>query len=297
MTGPGGSATSPADAFGAERSRLLGLAYRILGSLVDAEDVVQEVWIRWSGVDERDIQRPAAWLTTVTTRLCLDRLKSAHRRRESYVGPWLPEPILTSPGPEDAVEAAETLTLGFLTMLDRLDPTSRVVFLLSDVFGYDSREVSETVGKTPEACRQIASRARKRLRDAKPSRPTPADREIANRLFAAISGGDIDAAMALMSEDIVLVTDGGPTRHAARRPVVGPWRVARFLINVATRLSADVKTTPVTVNAAVGFHLSDPNGQQDGAIAIDVTGGRVSAIWAVTNPDKLTGMGAPAAIS
>lgn len=275
----------------------MGLAYRILGSLVDAEDVVQDVWIRWSGVDQREIDRPAAWLTTVTTRVCLDRLKSASRRRESYVGPWLPEPILTTAGPEEAVEAAETLTLGFLAMLDQLDPTSRVVFLLTDVFGYESAEVSTAVGKSPAACRQIASRARKRLRDAKPARPSPGDRAIADRLMAAIASGDTRAAMALMSEDVVLVTDGGPKRHAARRPVIGPRRVTRFLTNVASRMSSSVVVEPATVNAAAGFRLSDAAKEQDGAIAIDVTDGVVSAIWVVTNPDKLTHMDTPAPIS
>jgi len=289
--------TGPDDVFNSERSRLLGLAYRILGSLVDAEDVVQDVWIRWSGVDQREIDRPAAWLTTVTTRVCLDRLKSASRRRESYVGPWLPEPILTTAGPEEAVEAAETLTLGFLAMLDQLDPTSRVVFLLTDVFGYESAEVSAAVGKSPAACRQIASRARKRLRDAKPARPSPGDRAIADRLMAAIAAGDTQAAMALMSEDVVLVTDGGPKRHAARRPVIGPWRVTRFLTNVASRMSSSVVVEPATVNAAAGFRLSDAAKEQDGAIAIDVTDGVVSAIWVVTNPDKLTHMDSPASIS
>jgi len=289
--------TAPDDVFNSERYRLLGLAYRILGSLVDAEDVVQDVWIRWSGVDQREIDRPAAWLTTVTTRVCLDRLKSASRRRESYVGPWLPEPILTTAGPEEAVEAAETLTLGFLAMLDQLDPTSRVVFLLTDVFGYESAEVSAAVGKSPAACRQIASRARKRLRDAKPARPSPGDRAIADRLMAAIAAGDTQAAMALMSEDVVLVTDGGPKRHAARRPVIGPWRVTRFLTNVASRMSSSVVVEPATVNAAAGFRLSDAAKEQDGAIAIDVTDGVVSAIWVVTNPDKLTHMDSPASIS
>lgn len=288
------------DVFAGERSRLLGLAYRILGSLVDAEDVVQDVWIRWSGTvgpDREEIERPAAWLTTVTTRICLDRLKSARRRRETYVGPWLPEPILTGPGPEEAAEVAETLTLGFLAMLERLDPTSRVVFLLTDVFGYDSTEVSRAVGKSPAACRQIAVRARRRIRDAKPSRHTPADRAIADRLMAAIAAGDTQAAMALMSEDVVLVTDGGPKRHAARRPVVGPWRVTRFLTNVAARIAPSVVVEPVTVNAAAGFRLTDAAREQDGAIAIDVTDGVVSAIWVVTNPDKLTRLDAPAPIS
>jgi RNA polymerase sigma-70 factor (ECF subfamily) len=285
------------DAFSSDRRRLLGLAYRILGSLVDAEDVVQDAWLRWSATDQDSIERPAAWLTTVTTRLALDRLKAAHRRRETYLGPWLPEPILTSPGPEEAAEAAETLTLGFLAMLEQLDPTSRVVFLLTDVFGYPSAEVANAVGRSPAACRQLASRARRRLRGAKTSRPSQADRAIADRLLAAVTSGDTAAAMAMMSDDVVLVTDGGPNRHAARRPVIGPFRVARFLTNISRRMAPTVQVQRATINAAAGFWLNDRRREQDAAIAIDVTDGVVSAIWVVTNPDKLTHMGTPAAIN
>lgn len=232
-------AGAPEDLFAGESARLLGLAYRILGSLVEAEDVVQEAWLRWSATDQGSIERPPAWLTTVTTRLALDRLKTAHRRREAYVGPWLPEPILTSPGPEEAVEAAETLTLGFLAMLEQLDPTARVVFLLTDVFGYGSDEVAAAVSKSPAACRQIASRARRRLRGAKPSRPSATDRIIADRLLAAVGSGD----------------------------------------------------------TAAGFRLTDSAREQDAAIVIDTTDGTVTAIWVVTNPDKLTRMESPAAIN
>lgn len=288
--------TASEDLFTKERARLLGLAYRVLGSLVDAEDVVQEAWIRWSAADREVIERPSAWLTTVTTRIALDRLKSAHRRREKYVGPWLPEPIVTAPGPEEAAEAAETLTLGFLAMLEQLDPVSRVVFLLTDVFGYSSTEVSEAVGKSPAACRQIATRARKRLQGARPHRPTAADRSVIDRLLAAISTGDAQAAMALMSEDVVLVTDGGPKRHAARRPVTGPYRVNRFLASISRRISPGVTFAPATVNAALGVLMRDPAGQQDAAMAFDITDGVISAIWVVTNPDKLTRIDTPASL-
>jgi len=290
-------AQSSGDAFTAERARLLGLAYRILGSIVEAEDVVQDAWIRWSAADPAVIERPAAWLTTVTARLALDRLKSARRRRETYVGPWLPEPVLTSPGPEAAAEAADTLTLGFLAMLEVLDPVSRVVFLLTDAFGYPASDVSVAVGKSPAACRQIASRARSRIRQAKPSRPSPADRALADRLLQAVASGDTGAAMALLSEDVVLITDGGPERHAARRPVVGPSRVTRFLTNIAKRLSPDVVVEPVLLNAAAGLLLRDPTGSQSGAMAFDLTNGVISAIWVVTNPDKLACLDSPAVLS
>lgn len=280
--------------FSDERPRLLGLAYRILGSVVDAEDVVQEAWLRWARVDREVIERPSAWLTTVTSRLALDRLKAARRRREDYVGPWLPEPILTVPSPEQAAETADTLTLGFLAMLEQLDPVARVVFLLTDVFAYPSSDVAAAVGRTPAACRQIATRARRKLRGATPRRPTAEDRSVADRLLAAISNGDIKAAMSLMAEDVVLVTDGGPNRHAARRPVVGPWRVSRFLSTVARRIPAGSAVEPVTVNCAVGFRLRTQTGQPDAAIAFDLTHGTVSAIWVVTNPDKLARLETPA---
>lgn len=295
MSGPG-----DAELFTSERSRLLGLAYRVLGGMADAEDVVQEAWLRWAAADTAVIQRPSAWLTTVTTRLALDRLKAAQRRRESYVGPWLPEPIVTppvaSPGPEESAEVAESLTLAFLVVLEQLDPLSRVVFLLTDVFACPSDEVANTVGKTAGACRQIASRARRKVRDAGPHSASAAHRPVIDNLLAAVSTGDISATMALLSPDVVLVTDGGAQRHAARRPVIGPWRVGRFLTNVAKRLPAGSLLEPVIVNGSPGYRLRRISGEEDAAIAFDVTGGVVSAIWLVTNPEKLTGMSAPASL-
>lgn len=290
--------TDPGEAvFSAERPRLLGLAYRITGSFVDAEDVVQEAWLKWASVDRDSIERPPAWLTTVTSRLALDRLKAARRRRESYVGPWLPEPIITEPDPGQAVEAAETLTLGFLAMLEQLDPVGRVVFLLTDVFGYSSGEVSDTVGKSPAACRQIASRARKKLRDFKPRRPSTRDRAVADLLLAAVGAGDTAGAMALMSPDVVLVSDGGPNRHAARRPVVGPDRVSRLLINVAKRVPAGARFDAVAINSAAGYRIADPAGEQEAAVALDVSDGVVSAIWIISNPDKLAHLDLPARLT
>lgn len=296
MSGPG-----DAELFATERSRLLGLAYRVLGGMADAEDVVQETWLRWAAANTADIERPSAWLTTVTTRLSLDRLKAAQRRRESYVGPWLPEPIVThavarAPGPEESAEVAESLTLAFLVVLEQLDPLSRVVFLLTEVFACPSDEVAATVGKTAGACRQIASRARRKVRDAGPHTASAAHRPVIDNLLVAVSTGDISATMALLSPDVVLVTDGGPQRHAARRPVVGPWRVGRFLINVAKRLPAGSSLEPVSVNGSPGYRLRRLSGEEDAAIAFDVTGGAVSAIWLVSNPEKLTGMSAPAAL-
>ena len=156
------------DIFEAERPRLLGLAYRILGSAVDAEDVVQEAWVRWQGA--QGIERPAAWLTTVVSRLALDAWRAQQRKREDYVGPWLPEPVATEPDPAERAEMADSLTFGFLVLLDELSPVERVVFLLADVFGEAYTDIAATVGKTEAACRQIASRARRKLQESKPHR-------------------------------------------------------------------------------------------------------------------------------
>ncbi|HEY4376304.1 MAG TPA: sigma-70 family RNA polymerase sigma factor, partial [Acidimicrobiales bacterium] len=162
--------------FEAERTRLVGLAYRITGSRAEADDIVQDTWLRWERAAPGSVDRPAAWLTTVTSRIALDHLKSAHHRRETYVGPWLPEPATAEAGPEEQAQMAESLTVGFLTVLERLGPVERVVFLLIDVFGMSSDEVGEVVGKEPDACRQIASRARRRIRDGRP-KFTPTDDE------------------------------------------------------------------------------------------------------------------------
>ena len=171
-----------------------------------------------------------------------------------------------------------------------------MVFLLTDVFGYPSTEVSAAVRKSPAACRQIAARARKKLHPSGLRRPTVADRAVIDRLVSAVAGGDISTAMALMSQDVVLVTDGGPDRHAARRPVVGPWRVSRFLVNVAKRIAPGTEIEPVTINSAAGFRLRDPSGSEDAAIAFDFTDDVISAIWMVSNPDKLSHMDMPAVL-
>ena len=175
---PGGNT----DIFEQERPRLLGLAYRMLGSIVDADDVVQDAWLRWQTVESEVIRSPEAWLTTATTRLALDRIRSHRRRREEYVGPWLPEPLVSEAGPEEAAELADSLTFGFLTVLDRLGPIERAVFLLADVFAVPFAEIADTVGKSEAACRQIASRARRRLRERSNSRPVGADRQLVDTL-------------------------------------------------------------------------------------------------------------------
>jgi RNA polymerase sigma-70 factor (ECF subfamily) len=284
---PSGPATpAQLSAFEAARPRLLGLAYRMLGSLVDAEDVVQEVWLKFWRAE--GVQRPEAWLTTVTTRAALDRLRSLARRRESYIGPWLPEPVADE-SPDEAVELASSLTLGFLTLLDELNPTQRAVFLLADVFAVPFGEIAAAVGKSEAACRQIASRARRHLAAAPVSsrRPTGAEQQVVDELLRAIATGDVDAALARLSPDVVLVSDGGPRRRAARRPVVTSTRVLRLMVNIAKRYAAAQATMwRADINGEPGLVVA-VDGSPDTVLVFDVEDQLVTRIWVVRNPDKL----------
>lgn len=280
------STTAGADElFEAQRPRLLGLAYRMVGSLADAEDIVSEVWLRWAATDRDALRSREAWLTTVTSRIAIDWLRSARHRREGYVGPWLPEPVVSEPGPEESAELADSLTLGFLTMLDRLDPIERAVFLMADVFSVPYADIAATVEKSPQACRQIASRARRTLRNAHgPSRP--ADRRVVDELLVALAMGDVAAVLARLAPDVVCVTDGGAERRAARRPVVGPERVARFLGNLARRFQDQMTAAPVTVNGEPGL-VAYLDGEVDFVAAFEVRDDRVATVRLVRNPEKL----------
>jgi RNA polymerase sigma-70 factor (ECF subfamily) len=293
----------------AERARLVGLAYRITGSLLDAEDVVQEAWERARRVDPDAIDRPAAWLTTVVSRLALDHLRSAQHRRETYVGPWLPEPVATGRGPArgdvptpvagarppadpgEAAELAESLTFGFLRVLEALSPLERAIFVLADVFATPFPEIATIVGRTPDACRQIAHRARDRVRDEgrRHQRPDDAAR-VADDLVGALVEGDADRVLALLAPDVVMVSDGGPTTHAARRPVVGADRVGRLITNLARRgLEVDVHIVSTELNGEPGF-VAMLGDQAVFATALSVEAGRIARIHSVVNPDKLAAL-------
>jgi RNA polymerase sigma-70 factor, ECF subfamily len=278
-----------ATTFAVERPRLLGLAYRMTSSYSDAEDVVQDTWMRWSTADQPRIDNPAAWLTTVATRLSLDRIRAGERRRADYVGEWLPEPVATSRGPEETVELAESLTLGFLVLLDRLTPVERAVFLLADVFGEPFAAISETIDKSEVACRQIASRARRKVHEERTGSPPDDDPELLERLIGAVLAGDEHQLLGLLDPDVVLVSDGGPDRHAARRPVVGADRVARLVLNIARRSAAsEGEAAVVEVNGRPSLVLDPPEGRL--VAQVDQRGGRVTAIWIVLNPAKLHGL-------
>jgi RNA polymerase sigma-70 factor (ECF subfamily) len=289
------SAAEPwVDEFESVRPTLLGLAYRMLGTVADAEDVVQEAYLKWHAADRATIDRPAAWLTTVTTRLALDRLKSAQRRREEYVGPWVAEPVVVGPGPEDAAELAESLTHGVLAVLDRLGPVERAVFLLADVFAVPFATIAEAVGKSPAACRQIASRARARVRGeahAPSAGPGAGDRRVIDEVLVAVAMGDIDGVLARLAPDAVCVTDGGLLRRAARRPVVGAARVARFLVNTSRKVPPGASYEVATLNGCAGL-VARVGDEVDFAATFELTDdGRIAAIWMVRSPDKLGHLG------
>lgn len=287
MAGAAGRAGGETDLFGRERPRLLGLAYRMLGSLADAEDVVQDAWVRWAGGDRSEVDNAAAWLTTTTTRLALDRLRTLARRREAYVGPWLPEPVVpVAPqlDPATAAELAESMTLGFLVVLDTLSPVERAVFLLADVFGEPHSAIAATVGKTEDNCRQIASRARRKVRAARPHDVSPAPAPLLARLVAATTSGDVAAVLGLLAPDVVVVSDGG-ARRAALGPLHGRDRVARLLVSSVRRTVAQsVGFLTVNGEAMASLRLDD----RLFLMSADIRNGQVVAIRIQANPDKLT---------
>lgn len=281
------------DAFEDERSRLVGLAYRITGSRTEADDIVQDAWLRWNGTDRSTVDRPAAWLTTVTSRLALDRLRSARHRRETYVGPWLPEPTTLAPGPAEQAELAESLTMGFLAVLERLSPVERVVFLLADVFGVPFADIAPAVDKSPDACRQVASRARRRVREVQP-RFTPTDDEawqVTVAFLAAAQQGDTETLVHLLAEGALATSDGGPHQRAARRPIVAD-RIPRFIVNLTRRgLTPDDEVIPVRLNGQPGVAVRR-HGRTTLAVAVSVSRGQVDRVWSVLNPAKLAALDA-----
>jgi RNA polymerase sigma-70 factor (ECF subfamily) len=288
------------DTFERERPRLVGLAYRMLGTVADAEDVVQDAWFRWRALPAGTVHRPEAWLTTVTTRIALDHLRAVRRRREAYVGPWLPEPLVAEAGPAESAELAESLRFGFLAILDQLQPLERAVFLLSDVFAVPFAEIAVTVDKSEAACRQIASRARRRMRPATGSpEPGPGERTertgeraLVDALMTAVALGEVDLALGYLAPDVVCISDGGSAVRAARRPVVGAERVVRFLVNLTRRHAGHLSARPASVNGDVGAVVS-VDGTVDVVTAFEVVAGRVTTIRMVRNPDKLAHVESP----
>jgi RNA polymerase sigma-70 factor (ECF subfamily) len=278
------------DVFEAERARLIAVAYGMLGSMADAEDIVQEAWIRWQAVDEDAIRSPAAFLTTMVTRMSIDRLRSARQQRETYVGPWLPEPVVTrSQDPADIVADAEHFSLAFLHALENLTPVERAVLLLREAFDYDYTEIAEIVDKRPDNCRQIAARARGRI--AEPPRRRSGDpdreREVVAAALHAVRAADVERLISVLADDIVAWSDGGPDRRAARHPVIGSERVARFLIGVAHQsIGADLTATPISIGGDPGVRLASGD-EVYGVMVFRVAEERIQSVRSVVNPDKL----------
>ncbi len=275
--------------FEQERPRLKRLAYRMLGSVSEAEDVVQDAWLRWDRAGGA-ADNPQAWLVQAVTRLCLDRLKSARARRETYVGPWLPEPLIEAVT-DDPVERAEDVSVAFLLALERLSPLERAVFLLHDVFDQDYAAVGAALGKSEPAVRQLASRARTHVRDARPRFTVSDDR--ATRLAAAFldasNRNDTAALTRLLAEDAVLISDGGGKRPAALRPMIGRDDVMLLLNGLASRgtFPAAGSMRPARVNGLPGVILEAADGLTIIAVEPDETGDRIAAIYVMRNPEKL----------
>ncbi|MGH3765007.1 MAG: RNA polymerase sigma-70 factor [Pseudonocardiaceae bacterium] len=277
--------------FEAQRPRLFAVAYRLLGSASEAEDAVQDTFLRWHAADHATVQQPAAWLTKVLTNLCLTRLTSARSRRESYPGPWLPEPVLTADsalGPLDRAEQRESVSLAFLLLLERLTPPERAVFVLREAFEYSHREIAEMLELTETNCQQLYRRARLRVAERR-TRFTPSreqGRHIAERFLVAARGGDLAGLESLLAADVVAWADGGGKTAAARRPVHGAARVARYLVGVSRDVPG-LRLAVTEVNGQPGI-LGIVGGQLLAAVVLDVPDGHVVAVHIIVNPDKLT---------
>ncbi|WES64208.1 RNA polymerase sigma factor SigJ [Microbacter sp. GSS18] len=281
-----------------ERSGLMALAYRMLGTVADAEDAVQETYMRWYRMSEAEretIDNPAAWLTRVASRVCLDVLGSARVRREHYVGEWLPEPVPATspmaaavpPDPLDRVTLDDSVSTALLVVLEALTPAQRVVFVLHDVFGMPFDEVADAVGRTPAACRQLAVAARARVRAGREGRASRAAHDELVTAFAhACATGDLAALTAVLAPDVVLRSDGGGKVSAARRPVRGADDVARFLLGLI-RMRPSATLSPVQTADGLGFVIHDA-GAVEGVVTLGVGGDAVTDVWIMRNPDKLT---------
>jgi RNA polymerase sigma-70 factor (TIGR02957 family) len=282
-----------ADPFVAHRRLLFTVAYEMLGSAADAEDVVQETWLRWADVDHTEVRDPRAYLVRITTRQALNRLRTLARRREDYVGEWLPEPLRTDPDVADDVELAESVSIAMLTVLETLTPVQRAVFVLREVFDTPHGEIAEAVGRTPAAVRQIARRARERVAARRPR--TQVDRHeqqaVVTSFLAALQTGDVQAFLDVLAPEVVLLADGGGIAAAIKRPIVGARAVARLLARMVEELP-QATVEAVWLNGAPAARI-DLDGELT-AVSLGVEDGRIARIYAMRNPHKLTRIDAAA---
>ena len=273
------------------RSLLLGVAYRMLGSASEAEDIVQEAYLRWAAIPDGTAENPRAYLTTAVVRLCLDQLRSARSRRENYVGEWLPEPVTSDPLEDGAAaaELADSLSLAFLVMLEELTPLERAAFLLREVFQFDYDEVGSMLGRSPQACRQLVARGKRHVAERRIR--FDADRrrsqEVATTFMTACATGDLQGILSLLAEDVVVHSDGGGKVTAGRRPVYGRDKAARFLVGISHKQPAGASLHPTTINGQPGavVLLED---EVYGVLSLDIVDGLVASVHIVVNPDKLS---------
>jgi RNA polymerase sigma-70 factor (ECF subfamily) len=286
------------ETFIVHRNLLFTVAYEMLGSAADAEDVLQETWLRWANVDLETVQDQRAYLVRITTRQALGRLRTLGRRKESYVGPWLPEPLLTAPDVADDIELADSVSMAMLLVLETLTPTERAVFVLREVFGLEYDEIAEAVDKSPAAVRQIAHRARAHVAARRP-RGTVSPAEIRGALEAfrrAVETGDLQSLLDILAPDVVALTDGGGVKQAQLEPIVGAATVARFFAARSDRVGTGMSLEPAEVNGGPALIVRF-NGEIDGVVAVRVEGGVVTGLYLVRNPEKLSHVERETAVS
>jgi len=282
------------DPFVAHRSLLFTVAYEMLGSVADAEDVVQETWLRWAALvdaDRREVRDPRAYLVRIVTRLCLNRLRTLARQREDYVGEWLPEPVLTSPDVAEDVELAESVSIAMLAVLETLLPTERAVFVLREVFDVPYDEIAEALDKSPAAVRQIATRARKHVAARRPrmSVSRTEQKQVVERFLAAMTTGDVPGLLEVLAPDVLVVGDGGGLAPTIPKPVRGAAKLAPVMARFA-EVAPGAKAFIVDLNGGVAARI-DPGGENDTAVSFVIEGGRITQIYAIRNPHKLERLG------
>lgn len=283
-------ATDPAtEAFLAHRNLLFTVAYEVLGSAADAEDVLQETWLQWVKADRGQVRDQRAFLVRITTRQALNRLRTMKRRREAYVGSWLPEPLLTAPDVAEDAELAESVSMALMLVLETLSPTERAVFVLREVFDIDYDEIADAVDKSPAAVRQIAHRARRHVDARRPRRAVSSNesRAVLESFQHAVETGDPQALLAVLAPQVVLMSDGGGIKHAALRPVTGAERVARMFAGGIGKVEGTITTEPTVINGNPAL-LVRLDGEIDGVMAISVENSRITGLYYVRNPEKLT---------
>ncbi|TQF03776.1 RNA polymerase sigma-70 factor [Kitasatospora acidiphila] len=281
------------DPFLQHRRLLFGTAYRMLGSVADAEDILQDAWLKWADVDQAAVQNPRAYLVRAVTNLALNKLTSARARREAYVGPWLPEPLLTTPDVAEHAELAESVSLAMLVVLETLSPLERAVFVLREVFGYSNSEIAEALGKSEAAIRQTAHRAKAHVEARRPrfETDTAQRREVTERFLAACLTGEASRVMELLAPEVTSWSDGGGVVRAARRPLYGPDHVARWLLGVLRKPEMEgVLWTFEWINGEEGLLLRDADGVARGSVNLDIRDGVVCGLRAQLNPEKLAGL-------